>query len=206
MATRKYKVSLKVASLMIVGACIASSVHAQSSPLLFDGGFETGDHEGWNVSRDNVPVVQSKKVRAGRYALMSPLKFFNGEGASPLLRERTEVRAEAPSVVMGREYWYGFSIYLPGPEDGEDNYVPDKYWEIVSQWYAPPDDSTESGRIHRLCFRHLRTESVADGFYKENTRQKPSTQRNTMVTSRKILGRTRLASGPTGYFESSGHT
>jgi len=153
MATRRTTVSFKVASLILVGSCAALSVQAQDSPLLFADGFETGDLQGWNVVRENVPAVQDKKARGGRFALKSPLKFFNGDGASPILRERTEVRARAPNAVMGREYWYGFSIYLPGPEDGEDSYVPDKYWEIVAQWYAPQDDSSESGRNPPLTLK-----------------------------------------------------
>jgi hypothetical protein len=153
MTAPKAKASLTVAALMLVGACVVPSVRAQDSALIFADGFETGTLNEWIVSGENQPVVQDKKARMGRYALRSTLNFFNGDGASPLLRERTEVRSKAPNAVVGNEYWYGFSIYLPGPEDGADSYVPDKYWEIVTQWYAPPDDSRESGRNPPLTLK-----------------------------------------------------
>lgn len=153
MSTLRSWASLMVAALMLVGACAAPAVQAQDSALLFSDGFESGNLRDWIVVRENVPTVQDRKARAGRYALMSTLDFFNGTGASPLLRERTEVRAKAPNAEMGREYWYGFSIYLPGPEDGVDNYVPDSHWEIVAQWYAPQDTSSESGRNPPLTLK-----------------------------------------------------
>ena len=119
---------------------------AADSSLLYEGDFESGDLATWHVVRKNVPEVQTKKVRAGNFALKSTLNFFNGDGASPLLRERVEVRPNTPDAKAGGEYWYGFSIYLPGPADGADNYVPDKYWEVVAQWWAPSDSDVEKGR------------------------------------------------------------
>jgi hypothetical protein len=127
--------------------------HAADASLMFSGDFESGDLTGWSIVRENVPEVQSKKTRAGRYALKSTLNFFNGEDASYLLREREEVRAKAPDTKVGSEYWYGFSIYLPGAAEGADEYVADRYWEMVAQWWAPQDDPAESGRGPPLSLR-----------------------------------------------------
>ena len=44
---------------------------------------------------------------------------------------RTEV--SGPRAELGGEYWYGFSILLPG------DHVPDEIWEIVAQWHGVPD-------------------------------------------------------------------
>jgi hypothetical protein len=143
---------LRFSSVVLCGVIASSSLQAQESALLFDGGFESGDLKGWSVVRLNVPVVQDRKSRAGRYAMMSTLNFFNGTGADPILRERTEV-AQGLKAEVGREYWYGFSIYLPGPADGKDNYVPDKHWEIVTQWFAPTDNVIEAGRHPPLTLK-----------------------------------------------------
>jgi len=52
---------------------------------------------------------------------------------------RTEV--SGPKAEIGKEYWYGFSIFLP------EDYQPDAIWEIVAQWHAVPDfDAGEKWR------------------------------------------------------------
>jgi len=44
---------------------------------------------------------------------------------------RTEV--SGPGSEVGKEYWYGFSIFLP------EHYAVDNIWEIVAQWHGVPD-------------------------------------------------------------------
>ncbi len=140
---KSFKVSSAFALLALFGVAVMSPpvANADDASVMFSGGFESGDLADWEIIRENVPVVQSTKVRAGGHALKSTLKFFNGAGASSSLRERVEVRPKTPATEVGKEYWYGFSIYLPGAADGADNYVADKYWEIVAQWWAPYDSS-----------------------------------------------------------------
>lgn len=143
-------------STLAVMACLLALPFAglaAESSILHEGDFESGDLANWKVVGGNQPEVQTRKVRAGEFALKSTLNFFNGDGASALLRERSEVRAQAPETKVGSEYWYGFSIYLPGPADGADNYVPDKYWEIVAQWWAPNDSDEEKGRNPPLTLK-----------------------------------------------------
>ena len=136
-------------STLALLACVLmlpSVGHAADSSLLYEGDFESGDLATWELVKSNVPEVQAKKVRSGNFALKTTLNFYNGDGASPSLRERAEVRPKTPATKVGDEYWYGFSIYLPGSADGADNYVADKFWEKVTQWWAPIDSDVEKGR------------------------------------------------------------
>lgn len=98
--------------------------HARSY-LLFIGDFEKGDLSGWSVS-GNAPQVTTEIVRSGKYAMKSVLDRWHSK-----VSYRTEV--SGPGSEVGKEYWYGFSIYLP------KDYKPDKIWEIVAQWHGVPD-------------------------------------------------------------------
>jgi hypothetical protein len=93
--------------------------------LIFKGDFESGDLKGWRAS-GNPPTVCRSPTRAGKYAMKTSLDRHKDKVAY-----RTEV--SGPGSQVGKEYWYGFSIFLP------DDYVPDKVWEIVAQWHGVPD-------------------------------------------------------------------
>ena len=62
---------------------------------------------------------------------------------------RTEV--SGPGTEVGREYWYGFSIFLP------EEYTPDRIWEIVAQWHGVPD--FDAGEKYRNPVMALSTTS-----------------------------------------------
>lgn len=93
--------------------------------LIFSGDFEDGKMNGWRPA-GNSPTITHDLARRGRYALKTSLD--RQKDACPY---RTEVIG--PEADIGKEYWYGFSIFLP------DDYVPDKIWEIVAQWNCIPD-------------------------------------------------------------------
>ena len=93
--------------------------------VIFKSDFESGDLKGWRVS-GNAPTVCRSPTRAGKYAMKTSLDRHKDKVAY-----RTEV--SGPGSQVGKEYWYGFSIFLP------DDYVPDKVWEIVAQWHGVPD-------------------------------------------------------------------
>jgi hypothetical protein len=101
------------------------SLRTQRKSLLFNSDFEDGDLRGWEVS-GNAPTVTREVARAGRYAMKTSLDRYKDRCSY-----RTEV--SGPSAEIGKEYWYGFSIFLP------DDYIPDRIWEIVAQWHAVPD-------------------------------------------------------------------
>jgi hypothetical protein len=93
--------------------------------LLFTSDFEDRGLKGWRGS-GNLPVVVPGLARAGKSALKSTL-----DRQKDRYPDRTEV--SGPRAEIGKEYWYGFSIFLP------EDYMPDKIWEIVAQWHAAPD-------------------------------------------------------------------
>ncbi len=93
--------------------------------LLFISDFEDQNLKGWRGS-GNMPVVTASPARAGKHALQSSLDRYGDRYPN-----RTEV--SGPRADIGKEYWYGFSIFLP------EDYVPDRVWEIVAQWHSVPD-------------------------------------------------------------------
>ncbi len=93
--------------------------------LIFSSDFEDGRLKGWRPA-GNSPTVTRDVARRGRYALKTSL-----DRRKDAVSYRTEVTG--PEADIGKEYWYGFSIFLP------DDYVPDKIWEIVAQWNCIPD-------------------------------------------------------------------
>ena len=102
-------------------------LNSQSSkgPVTFIGDFETVDLKGWTVS-GNAPGITSKPVRGGKYAMKTALDRHKDKVAY-----RTEV--SGPGSNVGKENWYGFSIFLPV------DYAVDNIWEIVAQWHGVPD-------------------------------------------------------------------
>ena len=93
--------------------------------LIFNSDFEDGKITGWRAS-GNAPVITADLARAGRHSLKTSLDRYKDACSY-----RTEV--SGPFADIGKEYWYGFSIFLP------DDYVPDPVWEIVAQWHGVPD-------------------------------------------------------------------
>ncbi len=93
--------------------------------LIFSSDFEDGKMNTWKPA-GNSPAVTRDVARRGRYAMKTSL-----DRQKDACSYRTEVIG--PEADIGKEYWYGFSIFLP------DDYVPDKIWEIVAQWNCIPD-------------------------------------------------------------------
>ncbi len=121
---------MRVKALLAVVACtglfLAGAGGKRSRDRLpFIGDFESGDLSGWGIS-GNSPTVVSSPVRAGKHAMKTSLDRYRDK-----VPYRTEV--SGPGSKVGREYWYGFSIFLP------EDYVADGIWEIVAQWHGVPD-------------------------------------------------------------------
>ena len=89
--------------------------------LLFECDFETGDLGDFNTS-GIPPIVTSDLSRSGKYAM----KVQIGPGEN-----RSEV--SGPSSDVNKEYWYGFSIFLP------KDFTVNENWEILAQWHGCPD-------------------------------------------------------------------
>jgi hypothetical protein len=93
--------------------------------LLFVSDFDDQSFKGWRGS-GNMPIFAQDPVRPGRHVMKSSL-----ERSRDRYPDRTEV--SGPHAEIGKEYWYGFSVFLP------EDYVPDRIWEIVAQWQGVPD-------------------------------------------------------------------
>jgi len=107
---------------------IALRIHGRRrnrQALLFTSDFANRDFQGWRAS-GNRPTITQSPTRAGKRVMRSSLDRDNDR-----YPDRTEV--SGPYADIGKEYWYGFSIFLP------EDYVPDRVWEIVAQWHATPD-------------------------------------------------------------------
>jgi hypothetical protein len=93
--------------------------------LLFISDFENRSLQGWKYSGNPCTIAPSP-TRAARLVLKSSL-----DRNKDRFPDRTEL--SGPRAEIGKEYWYGFSIFLP------EEYVPDRVWEIVAQWHSAPD-------------------------------------------------------------------
>lgn len=127
--------------LLILGfsTCVAAEPDSVRAPVLFSSGMESGsliNGQGWRIS-GNAPTVTSDVAREGRFALRSYLNRATSD-----VSYRTEVRAMAPMPVLGQEYWYGFSIYVPAP------FVADNLWELVAQWHSVPDPEDDQSGLN----------------------------------------------------------
>lgn len=121
-----------------------------------------GDGRRWTISDDfnasvDVSVAHStNRARVGSKSARVQLSYHNGTswysiGSSQyahrneLSRRGWDTTGWNGQTTLGREYWYGWSIYLPGPNDpfGDPEWVPGSalgaHFEIVWQWHDSPD-------------------------------------------------------------------
>lgn len=119
---------LSLVVLLVVAHCPSGAETDRGRvghPVIFVGDFEKGDLSAWRIS-GNAPTTTAFPVRAGKYAMKTTLDRNKDK-----VPYRTEV--SGPGSQVGKEYWYGFSIFLP------DGYITDNVWEIVAQWHGVPD-------------------------------------------------------------------
>ncbi len=80
------------------------------------------------------PSIDRNVTRSGGYSIKASLDYYTSS-----TRYRSESRPKVPDVVAGRDYWYGFSVFLPS------SHVPDTIaWELVAQWHRIPDEGEAS--------------------------------------------------------------
>ena len=122
------KTYLKVLSFVLLSVFFSRPFSASSEwpppPVqTFVGDFETGDLGDFKALWHGIPTAVTSSIsRIGTYAMESSIN--PGE-------IRSEV--EGPWVNVGGEYWYGFSIFLPG------DFVVNDDWEMLAQWHGYPD-------------------------------------------------------------------
>jgi Polysaccharide lyase len=143
MMRREDLLSLGLGLLLVTATAELTAAATTESPVLFVGDFEDGKlvhGQHWNVA-GNAPEITSEEVRAGHYAMKTTLDRDN----SPI-NFRTEIRPLTPDPIKQKDYWYGFSIFLP------KDFVADPVWQIVAQFHDNPDNAAEKGRNPMLAF------------------------------------------------------
>lgn len=111
----------------------ASLITSASALVLFRGNFESANFSGWELEAaapSSIQVVTSP-VRSGSYAAKFTLNTTDPLVASG---KRAEIRKKGNFANVGKEFWYGFSMYVP------------TYWatdpssaEILAQLHDRPD-------------------------------------------------------------------
>ena len=111
-----------VAFLGVIGLL---SVGCQGSPIAWER--QTAGKP-WSIQ------VVADNVRAGKQAL----RFEVREGDAYVSPRKTSYRSELSArevfrATMGKEYWYGFSMYMPTDFPDHDNRL------VIGQWHATED-------------------------------------------------------------------
>lgn len=134
-------------SILALASCLGPVMGiASASPLLFDGDFEDGGLADYVVIGGN-PVISTERARDGSRALKSVIDYGSMTGTFDSVRTETKPNdpPDGPYIksgrpIIGQDYWYGFSIFLPS------DFVPSEDWEIVTQWHVDPDSAEERAR------------------------------------------------------------
>jgi hypothetical protein len=143
MIRRKDCLSLGLGLLLLTATGVLIAAATTDSPVLFVGDFEDGKlvkGQHWSIA-GNAPEITSEEVRAGHYAMKTTLDRDNSE-----INYRTEIRPLTPDPIKQKDYWYGFSIFLP------KDFVADPVWQIVAQFHDNEDNAAEKGRNPMLFF------------------------------------------------------
>lgn len=94
----------------------------------------------WAIKLDQ-SVVRSGKSSI-RFEVRDSDYRINKKGEKS---SRAELSTQKPTLI-GKEYWYGFSLFIPSDFPIEDNRL------VIGQWWAPPD-KTEVNRSPALALR-----------------------------------------------------
>lgn len=116
-----------LAALPLISFLISAQSQAE---LLFVGDFESGSLRGIQTQAcaPQTLRVVSSPVRSGEHALEA-----NVHGSDPGCwpHHRAEVSPSACHTSPDKEYWYGWSTYLPR------DWSNDPGWVLLTQWHAP---------------------------------------------------------------------
>lgn len=117
--------------VLTASALMGLSPVAANAGLLFKGDFETGNFSGWGLwTSDNDPklfgdasIVTSPR-RGGKYAAKFDLVRDN------TAKRRTELNLTSMNIALGKEYWYGWSTYLPA------GWTQDRLMDVIANAHA----------------------------------------------------------------------
>jgi len=115
-----------------------------SANVMFNGGFETGDHSQWSDLSWNLDRAENEQfeivtdiVRDGTYAA----KMTVHDGDEFLNTGGERVQLERPNAFdehEGDEYWYSWSTFFPSDWQNLTG-APDDDWLIIADWHATQD-------------------------------------------------------------------
>ena len=97
----------------------------------------------------NCPTVTTKYAREGKYSMES---YVNRLTSTNSFRTEAVLKTN-PKMEFNKDYWYGFSIYLPYGWE-----VPDKF-EVLAQFHHTPDAGAGGSTPLRNLFRQRELES-----------------------------------------------
>jgi hypothetical protein len=112
-----------------------------SANVVFDGGFETGNHSQWSDLSWNLDRPEAEQfeivtdiVREGTYA--AKMTVHDGDEFLDTGGERVQLeRPDAYNEHEGDEYWYSWSTYFPSDWQNLTN-APDNDWLLIADWHA----------------------------------------------------------------------
>lgn len=110
-------------------------VQNPSGNLIFNGDFETGNLDNFTLAGNHKNKIVTTPVRAGKYALRSVVDRYDEDVPfrCEIVAKQQNTRQNYMYQDIGKEYWYGFSIFLP------KDYVIDNRTEIIAQFHGTPD-------------------------------------------------------------------
>ena len=103
--------------------------------LIFLGDFESGNLDNYTLAGNHKNSLVTTPVRAGKYALRSVVDRYDKDVnfRCEIVAKEQNTRQNYMYQEIGKEYWYGFSIFLP------KDYVIDNQTEIIAQFHGTPD-------------------------------------------------------------------
>ena len=126
---QRNQVLSRVAAVLLL---FATNAFGAERTLDYDFDFESGQFN-LNCS-GNCPVISDKYARSGRYAMASTIS----DDSANVRRTEAVIPGRAKLMEYDRDYWIGFSLYLP------EGWTAPNGMEILAQIHRKPDP----GEVH----------------------------------------------------------
>ena len=104
--------------------------------LIFEGDFERGNLDNFSLAGNLKNRIVTMPVRAGKYSLRSVVDRYddNVPFRCEIVAKQQNTRQNYLYQEIGKEYWYGFSTYVPR------DWVIDDQTDIIAQFHGTPDE------------------------------------------------------------------
>ncbi len=136
---KHFKIKILISTIFTLGILYSNT----SADVVFDGGFETGDHSqwadiGWNQDRPESEQFEivTDIVRRGTYA--AKMTVHDGDEFLDTGGERVQLeRPDTYDENEGDEYWYQWSTFFPADWQNLTG-APDSDWLLIADWHDSP--------------------------------------------------------------------